>query len=92
MACAWTRGRAAASRSRGATHAALLGLHVLSEGRAQSWRVRPTRGGGQRTDGGQAVLPRKGGPLMRRFLYVLAFVVWLLLNLRACAMLLEVWR
>jgi len=29
---------------------------------------------------------------MRRFLYVLAFLVWLLLNLRACAMLLEVWR
>jgi len=29
---------------------------------------------------------------MRRFLYVLAFVVWLTLNLRACAMLLEVWR
>ena len=27
---------------------------------------------------------------MRRFLYVLAFVVWLTLNLRACAMLLEV--
>jgi len=29
---------------------------------------------------------------MRRFLFVLAFVVWLGLNLRACAMLLEVWR
>ena len=29
---------------------------------------------------------------MRRFLYVLPFVVWLGLNLRACAMLLEVWR
>ena len=51
----------------------------------------------ERINGGSALvracLGREGtGRAMRRFLYVLAFVVWLGLNLRACAMLLEVWR
>ena len=51
----------------------------------------------EREHGASALVRARGGRegtgrAMRRFLYVLAFVVWLLLNLRACALLLEVWR